>query len=527
MKQKDKEEPVLTCYITTLGCSKNLVDSELLVSGLEEEGFKRVRDPLEAEVIVINTCGFIETAQQESINAILEAGELKKKGSCRILAVTGCLSQRFGGELFESLPEIDIILGTGNFMQLPALLRQRADILGSQDQSASRWQDKLGGRKHELPGNNGSHCSEPVPNEEDYCRRICQVGAPGFNYPEFARRTLLTPRHSVNLKIAEGCSNRCSYCVIPSIRGDYRSRPMEGIINEAKLLIQSGAREINLIAQDTSAYGEDLTPRQNLAGLLEELAGIEGMGWLRVLYTYPTRITKGLLKVIKEHDAICSYLDIPLQHCNETVLKSMNRTGSMESLLGLMHQIRDAVPDITLRTTFITGFPGETEREFAELMKFIEQVQFDWVGVFPFSPQEGTPAYALRPRVSKREAGKRADALMDLQWGITQRRNSRLIGRRIPVLVEGKSEERQEDYQEVYYERREMHNSDEENNSHGLSGSPEVIDREIYIGRTQGQAPEVDGAVYVYGASEQDIGQFVEVDITGADNYDLVGEVAR
>lgn len=456
MERKIQEGPGPSCYITTLGCSKNLVDSELLVNALEEEGLRLVNDPSEAEVIVINTCGFIEASQQESVNAILEAEELKRKGSCRILAVTGCLPQRFGNELSESLPEIDIVLGTGNFLQLPALLRN--------------WE-----------------------NNRQRGQRVCEITAPDLCYPEAAKRKLLTPKHSVYLKIAEGCSNCCSYCVIPFIRGKYRSRPMETIIEEAILLSQNGAREINLIAQDTSAYGCDLVPPQDLAGLLDGLTNIDNLGWLRILYTYPTRISKRLLEVIRDENEICKYLDLPLQHCNEDILKRMNRTGDCNGLLELIGTIREIVPDISLRTTFITGFPGETEREFEELMAFVEKAQFDWVGVFPYSPQEGTPAYDLKPRVSKKEAQKRADALMDLQSGITQKRISRFVGREVPVLVEGKAEE----------------------------------NHEVYLGRTQGQAPEVDGLVYVQGASRQDIGQFVPVRIVRADNYDLVGEVTR
>ena len=328
---------------------------------------------------------------------------------------------------------------------------------------------------------------------ENNCERVCEIGEPGCVYPEETKRTLLTPRHSVYLKIAEGCSNCCSYCVIPSIRGRYRSRPLETIIAEAKFLVGNGAREINLIAQDTSAYGGDLVPGKDLARLLEELAAVGGMGWLRILYTYPTRITKRLLEVIRDYQEICNYLDLPLQHCSEKMLKTMNRTGNSESLLGLIATIREIIPDITLRTTFITGFPGETPGDFEQLMTFVEKAQFDWVGVFPFSPQEGTPAHTLKQTVSKKEAAKRAEALIELQAGITQKRNARFIGRQVSVLVEGETE----DCSEVYW------------------------------GRTQGQAPEVDGIVYLRGGSQEDIGQFVDVTITGVDNYDLVGEVAR
>lgn len=438
-------------YITTLGCSKNLVDSELLVNALEEQGMRQVEEPEEAEVIIINTCGFIEASQQESINAILEAAEFKKNGSCRYLAVTGCLSQRFGKELGENLPEIDIILGTGNFLQLPGLLR----------------------------------------NKEIYAPKICRIERPDFSYQYPGKRTILTPRHSVYLKIAEGCSNCCSYCVIPEIRGAYRSRPEQSILTEAQMLIKAGAREINLIAQDTSGYGEDMTPRKDLPGLLEDIAAMEGIGWLRFLYTYPTKITKRLLKVVRDCEPVCRYMDIPLQHVNETILRNMNRKGSAESLYALISSIRDVVPDITLRTTFIVGFPGETRREFDELVDFVDRVHFDWVGVFPFSPQEGTPAYSLEPAVSEQEACRRVDELMKLQLDITRKRNMRWLNRRVKVLVEGKSEE-----------------------------SPE-----LFRGRTQGQAPEVDGIVFIKGANEENVGNFLDVKITHIDNYDLSGVV--
>lgn len=485
----------LTFFITTLGCSKNQVDSELLVNALEAEGFKTVSRPEDADAIIINTCGFIEAAQQESINAILEGEEFRREGRCRVLAVTGCLSQRYGEELYASLPEIDIILGTGNFLELPGLLRNRVNAVKGQ------------GGKNKL---NNVESEEPKSSEN--FRRVFRVGSPEeFSYPDPDKRTLLTPAHSVYLKIAEGCSNCCSYCVIPSIRGKYRSRPKEAIKSEARLLLEQGAKEINLIAQDTSAYGFDLVPQEDLAGLLEDLAALDGVGWLRILYAYPSRISKKLLRVIRDlslgSGPVCRYLDIPLQHVNENILASMNRQGSFESLCSLMNTIRDTVPDISLRTTFITGYPGETEREFEELMSFVEKVQFDWVGVFPFSPQTGTPAYSLKPRVSHTAALKRAEALMSLQAGITEKRNLRHVGKILPVLVE--------DLAEAIDAKRDNLAGESNGKSKHL----------LFTGRTEGQAPEVDGIVYISGASERHIGEFVDVKITGVDNYDLVGEV--
>lgn len=483
----------LTCYITTLGCSKNQVDSELLVNALEAEGFKMVSRPEYADAIIINTCGFIEAAQQESINAILEGEEFRREGRCRVLAVTGCLSQRYGEELYAGLQEIDIILGTGNFLELPGLLRNRVN-------------------------------AEKGPGQT-----LFRVGSPEeFSYPDPDKRTLLTPAHSVYLKIAEGCSNCCSYCVIPSIRGKYRSRPKEAIISEARLLLGQGAKEINLIAQDTSAYGLDFVPQEDLAGLLEDLTALDGVGWLRILYAYPSRISNKLLRVIRDLSGdfgpVCRYLDIPLQHVNENILASMNRQGSFESLYTLMSTIRDTVPDISLRTTFITGYPGETEKEFEELMSFVEKVQFDWVGVFPFSSQEGTPAHSLKPRVPKKEASKRAEALMSLQTGITEKQNLRHVGQILRVLVEDLVEDIDVDGDNV---AGESNFGIQVQSNVGLNGESNVQSKHLlFTGRTEGQAPEVDGMVYISGASQRHIGEFVDVKITRVDNYDLVGEVS-
>lgn len=451
--QDNSKKLDLDYFISNLGCSKNLVDSEMLIYALDQQGMNRVNDPADAEVIVINTCGFIEAAQQESINAILEAEKFKKEGRCKCLAVTGCLSQRFGSELFSSLPEIDIILGTGNFLQLPGLLRKNQ--IGSD--------------------------------------RLLEPGTPGYSYPDPGRRKLLTSGHSAYLKIAEGCSNHCSYCIIPAMRGSFRSRLKKTILAEAEILVNEGVKEINLIAQETSAYGLDLPPDNgDLANLLEEVADIRGVHWVRFLYTHPERITNRLLEVIKSNCSICRYLDIPLQHVDENILKKMNRKGSPESLYELICQIRDFCSDISLRTTFLVGFPGETAREFEKLMHFIERAQFDWVGFFPFSPQEGTPAAKLKP-VSRKETNRRIEELTQLQLAITENRIRRWIDRTVQVLVEGKPEDC----------------------------------RELFIGRTEGQAPEVDGTVLVKGAGEQDIGQFINVKITGVENYDLVGEVAH
>jgi len=423
----------------------------MMLYSLVNNNFKRVDNPEEAEIIIINTCAFIETADEEAINTILEAAEYKTKGSCQKLVVTGCLSQKYKEDLLEAIPEIDIVLGTGNFMKI----------------------------------------TDFITKEEKRKGQVCAVSDPAFDYNAPSMRELLTPKYTAYLKIAEGCINCCSYCVIPRLRGPYRSRPVQSILKEAKSLVSQGVREITLIAQDTSLYGRDLPDPVDLSDLLALLAENSGAAWLRFLYFYPARINDKLLKTIKRYKNICRYMDIPLQHVNKDILRNMKRPGDYKSYYDMIAKIRDALPDITIRTTFIVGFPGETEREFAELMSFVERVEFDWAGIFAYSPQKNTPAYKLTPRVSKREVDRRISILTDLQLKITEKRNMRWINRVIPVLVEGKLEE----------------------------------NSEFLTGRAENQAPEIDGMVYIKGTIAERSGHFVSVRITHAHEYDLMGEV--
>jgi len=426
-----------------------MVDSEMLIYNLLESDYIRTENPYEAEIIIINTCAFTEEADQESICTILEAAEYKRSGLCKYLIVIGCLPQKYKEELLYEIPEIDAIFGTGDFLKIKDMIA------------------------------------------EGIKERLCVVGSPDFNYTETGKRFLLTPKYTAYLKIAEGCVNCCSYCIIPKLRGSYRSRPLNVILDEAKMLVDNGVKEICLVAQDTSLYGTDLNNKTDLSELLECIVKNCNVHWLRFLYYYPTRINKKLLYVMRKNSSICKYLDIPLQHVNGELLKKMNREGDYRSYLDIISFLRDELPDITLRSTFIVGFPGEGQREFEELISFIEKVEFDWVGFFAFSPQIGTPAYNLHPKVPQKEIERRLAVLREIQSKISEKRNMRFLNRKIPVLVEGKSEENDE----------------------------------FYVGRAESQAPEIDGQVYIKGAKSEHIGSFVNVYISHVYNYDLMGEV--
>ncbi|KUK10365.1 MAG: Ribosomal protein S12 methylthiotransferase RimO [Clostridia bacterium 41_269] len=436
-------------YLVHLGCSKNMIDSEMLIYDLLKCNYIKTKNPSEAEVIIINTCAFTEEADEESITAILEAAEYKKIGSCKYLIVIGCLSQKYKEELLNEIPEIDAIFGTGDFMKVK-------DIIS-----------------------------------EGIKEKYCVVGRPEYNYPKVGNRFLLTPKHTAYLKIAEGCVNCCSYCIIPKLRGSYRSRPFNIVLEEAKILVEKGVKEICLVAQDTSLYGRDLNDKTNFTKLLECIAKECDVPWLRFLYYYPTRVDKTLLNVMKKNDNICKYLDIPLQHVNADLLKKMNREGDYKTYIDLIFFIKDEIPDITLRSTFIVGFPGEGQKEFEELVDFLEKAEFDWAGFFAFSPQIGTPAYNLGPRVQRKEIEKRLAILREMQLKISEKRNMRFLNRKIPALVEGKSDENDE----------------------------------TYVGRAENQAPEIDGQVIIKGAERKHIGSFVNVYINHVYDYDLMGEV--
>ena len=435
--------------IVSLGCAKNQVDAEMLLFSLKQKGFELVDDPAKADAVIVNTCGFIESAKQESIDEIIELGKLKREGKIKAIIVTGCLAERYQNEITKQLYEVDAAVGIGANSKI-------ADIV----------LDALGGNKTEL-----------FPSK--------------LELPLEGGRIQSTPPYTAYLKIAEGCDNRCTYCAIPLIRGGFRSREPENVIEEAKQLAEKGVRELNVIAQDTTRYGEDLFGKPYLAKLLKELCKIEKLRWIRVLYCYPERVTDELIDVMANEEKIVKYIDLPLQHCNAEILKSMNRRGSRESLTALLNKIRDRIPNVVLRTTFISGFPGETEEQFEELCEFAKEIEFDRLGCFPYSQEEDTPAAAFPNQLDEETKQNRADIIMEQQQLIMTRRCEGLIGSTVEVLVEG-------------------------------------FDRiaECWYGRTYADAPEVDGCVFfTTGGKKPSIGSFVNVKITDTMGIDPVGEM--
>ncbi|WP_217957783.1 30S ribosomal protein S12 methylthiotransferase RimO [Acutalibacter muris] len=433
----------------SLGCAKNQVDGELLMAKLKAAGYELVEDVAIADVAIVNTCGFIESAKKESIDEILELGLLKKEGRIKKLVATGCLSERYQGEIRGELPELDGVLGIG---------------------------------ANEDPAR--------------YIRELLESG-PVESFPEKERlplsgdRELTTPSWTAYLKIAEGCDNRCSYCAIPYIRGGYRSRAMEDIEQEARALARNGAKELVLIAQDTTRYGIDLYGEYTLAKLLKRLCKIEGIKWLRVLYCYPDAITDGLLEVMAEEEKVLPYIDLPLQHCSGRVLRAMNRRGDRESLEGLIERIRAKVPGVILRTTLIAGFPGETEEDFTELSEFVKTVKFDRLGCFTYSQEEGTPAAELPDQLDQEEKERRAGIIMEQQMDIAEEKGGALIGRTLLVLVEG-------------YDRY----------------------AECWFGRSYMDAPDVDGRVFfTIEEKRPTLGSFVQVKVEDCMDGDLMGSL--
>jgi ribosomal protein S12 methylthiotransferase len=441
-----------TFHLLSLGCAKNRVDSEVILGGLISAGYHPEEDPLKAQVIVVNTCSFIESAAQESIDTILELAQAKDKGACRLLVVTGCLPQRYGKKLAEAMPEVDLLLGTGAFHRLPLLLSRRQ------------------------PGDPPEIHLEP----------------PRFLMDADTPRVLSGPFYSAYLKLAEGCSNRCAFCTIPAIRGRYRSRPLDDLLREADWLALQGVRELNLVAQDTTAYGEDLGPTPRLADLLGTLARAGLFSWIRVLYAYPQRITGRLLEVMGTHPSICPYLDIPFQHASGRVLQAMGRSGSSAEFIRLVERIRGQIPAITLRTTLMVGFPGETDDDARELYDFVEEVRFQRLGIFAYSPERGTAAARLGDSVPKRVKTRRVQKLAALQEKISLAYHRKLVGTTRPVLVEGPSPET-----ELLLE-----------------------------GRLASQAPEVDGRVLISSGFGR-VGEIMPVRLTEAHPHDLVGEIAK
>lgn len=432
----------------SLGCPKNQVDAELMLSKIEKAGFNIVDVAYEADVVVVNTCGFIEDAKKEAIDNILEMAELKKEGSISKILVTGCLAERYKDEIFKEFPEVDGVLGLG----------ANGDIVSAVNAVM-----------------NGETVGEYPDNEE---------------MPMNGERLLTTPQHWAYLKIADGCSNCCTYCAIPSIRGKFRSRPMEEIVDEAIKLASDGTKEIIIVAQDTTRYGLDLYGELKLPELLRQLNAVEGLEWIRMLYCYPDRITDELLDTIAECDKVLHYLDIPLQHADGRILKKMNRTGDRESLTELIDKIREKLPDVVLRTTFITGFPGEDEEAFNTLSEFIDDNMFDRLGCFAYSPEEGTPAAEFDEQIDDEIKKHRADVIMEQQYDIFEFKQRKLIGRTVKCIVEG-------------YD--------------GYTDS--------YFGRTWMDAPEIDSVVYFTGKGDYDDGDIVDVEIFDINEYDLMGEI--
>jgi len=437
------------CLIS-LGCPKNLVDSEVMLGLLTEKGYGITMAPTEADVIVINTCSFIREATQEALDTILEAVNLKRAGSCRLLIVTGCLPQRYAGELVKEMPEVDFFLGTEEFPRIVEYLQATPDH-----------------------------------------RERIAIGRTSFLYDHKTPRLLSGPLYTAYVKIAEGCSRSCSFCIVPRLRGGFRSRPIPSIHEEVRLLVDQGVREINLVAQDTTSYGRDLRDGTTLVALLESLCRIDSLEWIRILYAFPEYIDSELLRQIGRSEKICNYMDLPVQHVNGQVLRAMARPASRRSLEALIWKIRDAIPGVCLRTTLMVGFPGETEAQFSELLDFVERIRFERLGVFQFSAEEGTQAAKMQGQLPKSVKTKRFKYLMELQQQISLEHNQALIGERIRVLVEGPL---------------------------GKAG--------VLKGRMATQAPEIDGQVMIRKGSASP-GQMVDVLVTEAHPYDLEGEMVK
>lgn len=436
--------------MVSLGCPKNLVDSEVMLGIIRAKQLEVTNNPAEADLIIVNTCGFIESAKEESINTILQMGEYKAQGSCKYLIMTGCLGQRYADELFESMPEVDAIVGTDSFTDIGWVIDQV------------------------MQGKRLKHL------EKRESKNVAVLP-----------RMLTTPSYMAYLKIAEGCDNCCSYCIIPQLRGPYTSRPYEEVMAEAKALAEQGTKEVIVVAQDTTRYGEDLYGKLLLPQLLRDLNKLEGIQWIRVMYLYPNNFTDELIDAIAECDKVCKYIDIPLQHASDRLLKSMNRYDTRAEVEALLAKLRERIPGITIRTTFIVGFPGETDEDFAELLDFVEKQRFENAGVFQYSQEEGTVAGAMENQIDPEIKENRYHELMALQAGISEEIHQEREGAELDVLVEG---------------------FDEEN-------------PQLAVGRSQHEAPDIDGNIFIENAGELEVGQMVRVRILQGFTYEMVGEL--
>ena len=433
----------------SLGCSKNLVDTEMMLGILREHGIELTPEPAEADILIVNTCAFIESAKEESITTILNMAEYKESGRCRSLIVAGCLGQRYGQELLDDMPEADAIIGTG------------------------AWNRIMEAVEESLKGH-----------------RVVIAGEDKLLYDEHTPRITTTPAYTAYVKIAEGCNNRCAFCAIPYIRGAYRSRPIEDIRDEVVNLAARGVKEIILIAQDTTEYGRDLYGEPQLAKLLRTLCTVEGVHWIRTLYSYPTYFSDELIETIASEPKLVKYVDLPMQHAHDDVLRRMHRRDTQASMRALIEKLRTRIPGVTIRSTFIVGFPGETDAQYQTLRNFLEEMRLDKVGVFTYSREEGTPAYDMPNQVPEDVMQERYHDLMSLQCKISEELNHELEGRELEVLVEGRDEEQ----------------------------------ANIAVGRSYREAPDVDGQVYIEGDTDSQIGDLVRVRVLQGFTYDVVGE---
>jgi ribosomal protein S12 methylthiotransferase len=469
----------------SLGCPKNLVDSEVMMGLLARAGAEFSPRAEDADVIVVNTCSFIESAQQESVNAILEMAAHKTSGRAKKLVVAGCLVERFRNEIRQRIPEVDAVVGTGELENILAA----TGIAPAQPRSPLSDSPFV-----VLPSRaeGDARAAQGRFSRGQWDGAIADL--PNYLYDDETPRILATPKSTAYIKIAEGCDHPCTFCIIPQLRGQFRSRRFESVIAEAERLAQSGVREITLIGQDTTCYGEDFGLKDGLALLLEKLAKIEDLRWVRFLYAYPNKITGKLLETIASSEKICSYMDVPLQHASAPVLKRMKRGGGADVFLRSISKMRRAIPDLTLRTSFIVGFPGETEKEFDELCEFVREAKFDWMGTFGYSDQEGADAYGLEKKLSVREIERRRKHLMGIQRQISKKKKKALVGQEFDLLLEGASEETDL----------------------------------LMEGRTAMHAPEIDGKVFVNDFPEDmepQPGEFHRCLITEAHDYDLVAKI--
>jgi ribosomal protein S12 methylthiotransferase len=433
----------------SLGCARNLVDAEVMLGYLKKAGFDITQELENAEIAILNTCGFIKESEEESIEAIVNLCRLKKEGGIKRIVVCGCLAQRYKDELAEELKEVDAFIGVGSIDKIASVVKQLSN------------------------------------------RAVGIFKPPEFLYSHTSPRVFLTPKHFAYLKISEGCNNHCSYCIIPDLRGRFRSRPLHSILKEAEALLnRRRVSEINLIGQDTTMYGQDLYGRRKIARLLEKLSAKARGRWIRLLYTHPAHFSKELITVIKNQPAICKYIDLPVQHINDRILKRMNRGVSGKQVLSLIEGLRKNIPGVALRTTLIVGFPGETDKQFKELLRFIREMRFERLGVFKYSRQERTPADNFRPQIPEKIKQARYDQALSLQQSVCTEINRRFLGRELRVLID----------------------------------EPDASDKNLFLGRTEYDAPEVDGCVYVRSKRRLKPGDFVQVKITDTLEYDLVGK---